>query len=501
MSNNNKRNISVVMMITVVSKCLGFLRDIVLAYFFGTSDVTDAFFVAQTIPEFLFSLVVQAISIGFIPIYVEIKEKKGQADANSFTNNVLKICLILCVALIVFVNLFTREIANIFASGFEGNKALLTVQFTRIIVFSMVFRIVVSVYSAFLNANGHFTKPALNGVILDVVSIISIVVASFTASSVLVYGIIIATALQFVVLLSSVARTKPMITFSLKGILNEDVRRMLKLFLPVIIGVGASQINVLADKTMASSIDGAIASLNYASKANYVLENVIILSLATVMFPLFSKNVATNDIAAFRNNVKKSVDIVSFTMIPCAFLLFLFPDTIIKILFERGAFNASSLESTSYATKYYSIGLVFLAYNAIVTRALYAMKKMNKVSYISCASVATNIVLNFVLKPLMGVGGLALATSISSVVAAVFLTLSLKTEFGTVMPMIEPELIKAVISSIVMSLAILLINRVFSLEHVWISFAIAVTLGGAIYLLAEIAQKSEPANELIRGLK
>ena len=104
---NKTRQVSVVMIITVVSKCLGFLRDVVLAKYFGAGSVTDAYFVAQTIPESLFSLVVQAISIGFIPIYTQVLHDKGKEESNNFVNNILKLSLSLCVALVLIVNFFT----------------------------------------------------------------------------------------------------------------------------------------------------------------------------------------------------------------------------------------------------------------------------------------------------------------------------------------------------------------------------------------------------------
>lgn len=501
MSKSNKRNISIVMIITIISKCLGFVRDMVLANYYGTSDVTDAFFVSQTIPEFLFSLVVQAISVGFIPIFMLIKENGGKEKANTFTNNILKLCILLSVALIVVVNIFAQEIVFIFASGFQGDKAALTIEFTRIIVFSMVFRITVSVYSAFLNANGSFVKPALNGVVLDIVSIISIVISSVTKSTVLVYGIIFATFLQFVMLFTSVIEEKPLISISLKNIIDDDVKKIIRMLLPVVLGVGSSQINVLADRTMASAIPGAISSLNYANKTNNVVENIIILSLATVVFPLFSKNIAKNDRVSFKHNVQKSFDVVSFCMIPCAFFFFACSKEIISVVFARGAFGFNEIESTSIAMKYYSMGLVSLSYNIILTRALYALKKVSTVSCISCFSVALNILFNFFLKPLMGIGGLALATSISTVAATFPLILCLQKETGRLHFLRKSEFLKSLLSSASMIIVVLTVKRLFSVDSAILSLIISVILSGSMYFITQLLQKSAVLNEGMKLLK
>lgn len=480
-----------VMAVTVVSKILGFLRDIVLAYYYGTSLVTDAFFVAQTIPEFLFILVVQTISIGFIPVYVRIAQKQDENAANEFTNKILKLCMLLSILLIIFVNLFATEIVTVFASGFTGEKAALTVGFTRIIVFSMFFRIIVAVYSAYLNANSRFLKPAMNGVILDVVSIIAIIVSFYTSSVVIVFGTIAATFLQFMSLFTTVVKMKPIIRPSFRGMIDDNVKQMIALLLPVALGVGASQINVLADRTMASSIPGAISSLNYANKVNNVLENIIIFSLSTVIFPAFSRCAASGDLPSLKKQLNKSMDVVSVTMIPCSCVSFVFSSTIIQILFERGAFGVTAIENSAAAMRFYSIGLLFLSYNAIMNRALYALKKVRQLSYISCGTVAVNIGMNFLLKPVMGIGGLALATSISNIFATFAMMYLIVKELGDNKLEIKTEIVKAVAASGGMILAMLVNMRILSHINTFFAFCISGALGVMAFIATEYLLKSE----------
>ena len=483
MTANRTKQVSVVMIITVISKVLGFFRDIVLARYFGAGAVTDAYFVAQTIPESLFSLVVQAISIGFIPIYTQLLHSNGEKQANRFVDSILKLSLILCVFLVAFVNLFPKIIITIFASGFDSETTEYAITFVRISVFAMFFRITVAIYTAYLQSNEQFTIPAFNGVILDVVSIITIIIAFYTKSIILVWGIIGASCIQFLALFPSVRKLKPMMNFSLKNIYNDEVKQMLLLFIPVAIGVGANQLNVIADRTMSSSIQGAISSLNYANKVDNVLENIIILSLATVMFPTFSKNIAANNIEGFKRNVSKSIDVVSFTMLPCSAFAMLFSTEIIRLLFGRGAFDSTAISNSAIAMKYYSVGLLCLSYNAIFTRAFYALKKVKVVSVVSCGTLISNVAMNFILKPLMGIGGLALATSISNIVTTFLLVFLLVKEIkGNFVKDIITELSKIIIASTALIFVTYFVYKHLALHYI-ISMALAVITGTIVYLI------------------
>ena len=494
------KQVSLVMIITVFSKCLGFLRDIVLAKCFGASSVTDAYFVSQTIPESLFSLVVQAIAIGFIPVYAQIRHDKGKDASDIFADSVLKLALIACFFLVVIVNLFPRQILMVFASGFDDETAKFAMSFVRISVFAMFFRITVSVYSAYLQSNDHFVAPAFNGIVLDVVVILSIIVAFYTRSVVLVYGLVAASFLQFVMLFPVVRKHKPLMSLSVVKI-NDDVKQMLLLFFPVALGVGASQLNVIADRTMSSSIYGAISSLNYANKVDNVFENIVILSLATVMFPAFSRSVAAKNMDELKNSILKSINVVTFTMLPCSVLAIFFSKEIITLLFGGGAFDSAAIEGSSAAMRYYSVGLLCLSYNAILVRVFYALKKVKLVSFISFGTLISNVLMNLLLKPLMGIGGLALATSISNIFTTILLVIFLSKEInGKFLEHAVVELFKISISSAALLFVVYLIYPRLGFNYI-LSVAISSILGTFAFLVLSHICKSSTVKEAYALLK
>lgn len=417
--------ISSVVVITLLSKVLGFVRDMVLAYFFGASAITDAYYVAQTIPEFLFSLVIQAISVGFIPIFLEILERDGKEKAWSFVDNLSTIGIALVTVLVVVVYAFTDVLVGIFASGFDAETATMAGLFIRISVWGVFFRLISAIDTAFLNANERFVVPSLTGVPLDIVTIASIALASFLNQPLLLaVGIACSYFSQMVLQEPFVRKLKPRRKWGL-SLRDPHVRKMVVLVVPVALGVGANQINVLVDRTLASGFVGGISALNYANKVDNILENVVIMSLATVLFPSFSKYAARGELKALSGSLSKALAATVLLMLPCSIAAFCYSEEAIRLLFGRGMFDETAVSLTTQAMQAYSVGLLFLSVNAVLIRALYSLKKVAVVSACSCASMVFNAALSFALVGELGIPGVAFATSVANAIQTLLLIIVL----------------------------------------------------------------------------
>ena len=326
----------------------------------------------------------------------------------------------------------------------------------------MFFRITTSVVSACLQANNHFIFPAAIGLPFDIIVIISVIVASFTDPVVLAWGLVVAAAIQVLFLLPQFLKHLSFDFSQLFPFFTPSVKKMCSLFLPVALGVSAHQINILVDRTLASGVQGGISALNYANKTNNVVENIIILSLAMVMFPNFASYVSKKDFKSFIASVAKSLNIVIFTMLPCSAFFILFAPDIISILFGHGVFDADSAAQTSAVMRFYAIGLLSLSSNVIFIRALYAVQKVKWVSITACFSVALNVILNLTLSRFMGIKGLALATSITSVfslcVLYSLLRYQLKFSFWN---LFNKELFKCFAATLVLTLVAMNSHRFF----------------------------------------
>lgn len=447
------RNALIVATITLISKILGFLRDAVLAYFYGANGVSDAYLVAQTIPEFAFSLVIQAIAVGYIPICSELKSSgdEGDKEIKKFTDILLSDTYLLCILLIIVINLFPKQFVCIFASGFTEETTLIAVKLIRIIVIAMLGKSTVSIIGAYLQSNDDFAVNAFTGIPFDIIVVISIALSSILGEAILGWGFLLAVLFQ-AVMVSIRARKfqykfKPQINFT-----SIQIKKMFGLFLPVCIGVGANQINLVVDRTLASTVSiGGISAMNYANKVDNIMENIIVLSLATVMYPAFAKYAADKNYKMLGQVGTATLNTVCAVMSPIAAGIMLFSYEIVDILFGHGAFDQTAVNLTAQAMSFYSIGVVFIAWRAILTRIFYSIQKVNIVTLNSCIAIGINIVSNFILVRPMGISGLALATSISSIVAVVLMIASLKKLIHINYKYLIIETVKVTIAVLIMS--------------------------------------------------
>ena len=156
-----KKAALLVMIITIVSKILGFGREIVLSYVYGASSITDAYLISQTIPLVIFSFISAGVATGFIPMYSRIRKEDGQCSANQFTSNLSNILLLLASIIIVIVLVFTQPIVKLFASGFTGETLELAVNFTRITIFGVYFTAALNIFTGYLRVHENYILPAL----------------------------------------------------------------------------------------------------------------------------------------------------------------------------------------------------------------------------------------------------------------------------------------------------------------------------------------------------
>jgi len=485
---NKGKTVFTMAVLLFLAKCLGFVRDILLAYYFGANRVTDAYFLAQTIPELLFSMVVQAVAIGYIPIYTEAK-KESKNSGDSFSNNLLSLCVLLSIFTIGLVNFVPGMLVKLLANGFEDSASDLTILFIRISVIALPFRITVAVFANYLNAEKSFIVPALNGIILDVVTVAFIFFARQYSVILLAVGIVAAPIVQLIILYFSVVRTEYRPRFSSKFYKDKRIREIVIMLLPVALGVGASQINVVVDRTIASAYIGGISALNYSNKVANTVENVIVMSLATVLFPEFSKYVVEKRFDRLTESIETAVNILITIIIPASALVMLFSPVITDILFLRGGFDSVAASLTSGAMRFYSIGLIGISINAVLIRALYALKQVKKTSIVACIGVGINVFLNLLLSKLMGLNGISLATSCANIAQTVMLFIYLRHYIkGFLWKEVAIDLVKSAFSTGVMLFAA---NSVYSgflivkIEKIP-AFAISVFVALVVYLLMSI---------------
>lgn len=498
-----KKTALLLMIITILSKILGFSRDMILSYFYGASGITDAYLISLTIPGVIFGFIGAGISTSYIPMYSRIESLGGPKEGNKYTNNLINILLALCTVLFALGLIFAEPLVKVFASGFEGETLELAIIFTRISLFGMYFTGLISIFNGFLQIKGNYVIPALIGFPMNIVTIIAIIISAKGNVVILAIGSLIATVSQLLLILPFAYRKgyeyKPI--FDIK---DENIINMVHIALPVIIGVSVNQINKLVDRTIASKIaEGGITALNYASKLNGFIEGIFVASITTALYPMISKMVAENNIDGLKKSVSEAISSISLLIIPATVGAMVFPEPIVSLLFGRGKFDAHALSMTSVALLFYSLGMIGFGFRQVLSRAFYSMQDTKTPAINAAIAVALNIVLNIVLSRYMGIGGLALATSISTIFCAALLFISLRKRVGAFgLKTIVISFIKITGASLVMGLiaklAFEILMRGLSQN---LSLIISIGIGAIVYFIMIISMKIEEVDVLIGAFK
>ena len=491
------------MIITIFSKIFGFARDIILAYFYGASNISDAYLISLTIPIAIFSFIGRGISTGYIPMYSKIEQQYGEKEGNRYTNNLINILMCTCTIIVLFGLLFTGEIVKLFASGFEGDTLELAVRFTRISLIGIYFTMLVYIFSGFLQIKGNYAITVLVGFPLNIITIISVIISHKTNILVLSIGSVVAIASQLALLIPVMHKRGYRYKFVL-DIKDENIKKMVMIALPIIVGASINEINVLVDRTLASSIIvGGISALNYANQLNGFVQGLFVTSISTVMYPIVSKMAVENNIDGLKKSVSEAMNVIELLVIPITIGAMVFAEQIIKLLFGRGAFDPVAISMTSTALFYYSIGMVGFGLRNTLSRAFYSLQDTMTPMVNAVISLILNIILNLILSKYMGIGGLALATSISSIFCTGLLFISFRKKVGPFgMRNITISFVKIVAVSAIMGAVAKLVFFILSTyTNQNLSLVLSVGTGALIYFVIISFMRIEEVDMLISGIK
>ena len=451
MSKKTKTTAIFLMLIILTSKITGFFRDIILAQTYGAGKITDAYLTALNIPVVLFDGISAALGTTFIPIYFKIKSSKGQDEVNRFTSNIFNIVIIISTIFVLLGIVFAPYIVKIFAVGFSGDVFDLTVSYSKILIFSMIFIAINGLVSSYLVASGNVYISGAITIPFNILVIISIIFASITGSYTMVYGTLVAYIAQLLFQLPLLIKKGYRHKFII-NLKDENIKQILFLVVPVFLGSYINQINAVVNRTLASTLDsGSITALNYANKLNMFAVGVIAVAISTVMYPILSRLASEGNKKLFKINLSKSINMIVIIMLPIMMIMTTFSTEIVKILFEDGSFNSHDTYLTSTALFFYSIGIVAYALKELLAKSFYSLQDTKTPVRNATVSVIINIILSVTLSNVMGIGGLALASSISAMVTTILLLISLRKKIGKLgFSYIVITFIKVLISSILM---------------------------------------------------
>ena len=418
-----------VTMVIILSKVCGFVRDMVLANYFGTTAASDAYNSAYSLfylPVLLFN---SCITSTLVPRYMKVRDERNLEAANRFSSNVLNTFAVLALAMSALMYLLAGPLVGVIYGGFTPDKLALTTELVRIMLLGLVFYVGSIVLTSLLNATDHYKTAQLTGFPLSLALIVAMVCFPQYGIHAVAWGVFAAGILQIVVLLPTLRKC-----FSYKPVLklrDPELITLMKLAVPAVLAMAVNELNHMIDHWLASSLtDGTMAAMNYAFRLITFCTGILIVPITTVMFSRMSRFVARKDTAAMRNAVSESLQVIALIVLPITVIACIMSKDIIRFAYARGAFGEDSVAMTASIFLFYMLGVLFYGARDFLNRAFHALSNTKTPMRFAMISVALNIVLNLLLKPIMGANGLALATTLSAAVSVtlMFITLGKRME-------------------------------------------------------------------------
>jgi len=442
---------------TIISRLLGYLRDIMIAIFLGTGYLADAFFVAFRIPNTFRRLFSEGtFNSAFVPSYAsELSQGKDRSD--KFANNIFNLLILSLFILVLIIEIFMPMFVFLIAPGFEGDnqKMELAINLTRITFPFLFFISLASFFSAILNSHNRFAVASAAPIILNIMLIGVLFYANFLNDKIvyyLSYAITISGIFQLIFLYVFVKKFYlPKITFKIK--LDEKVKFFFKKLLPSIFASGVTQINILVGTIIASFQASAVSYLYYADRIYQINLAIAGIAIGIVILPQLSKyiqNEQKDEIILIQN---KALELSLFLSIPATVALIIASEQIISALFGYGSFDESSVKNSAKALFYFGIGLPAFALIKIFSSFFFARHNTKTPFYISLISVLLNILISVYYFKNLGFIIIPIATSISSWFNAIILLIFLKkNNFFSFNLIFVSKLIRILIASMLMGI-------------------------------------------------
>ncbi len=486
---------------TIISRLLGYLRDILIAIFLGTGFLADVFFVAFRIPNTFRRLFSEGtFNAAFVPSYSS-EIVKGKSKSNNFANEVFNYLFLILFILVLVVQIFMPIFITLIAPGFidDSEKMNLAINLTRITIPFLILVSLASFFSAILNSYNRFAEAAAAPIILNIVLIIILLFGNSLNDELvyyLSYGVTFAGLLQLTFLYLFASKYLK-ISFNINFKLSKKVKIFFNKLLPSIFSSGVAQINILVGTIIASFQASAVSYLYYADRIYQINLAVAGIAIGVVVLPQLSKHINKKNKKKIDLIQNKALELSLFLSLPASIALLIASDEIISALFGYGQFSERSVLNTAEALYYFSLGLPAFAMIKVFSNFFFANHDTKTPFYISLISVLLNIIISVYFFRSIGFIIIPIATTISSWFNLITLFLFLRNRnlfsFNNIF---IKRFFKIVFSSILMGLffnyLMIIFNEQLSFENSLKSFylILSVILGLSFYLFTSYLIKA-----------
>lgn len=500
--------LSMLSLCNFLTAVLSYLRFAGIAKIFGADWKTDAFAVALVLPFLVRDLIVHSFGSTFLPIFARVVEKKGKAGAIRFMNLVIFWVTISGVLLMLPLFAGSRQAVTAASPGGSPDMLAMASIMLRILVPTVLIRALVGILSIFIQYEKRFSTLGLAGIIdLGISTAMLFVVGTRWGVMVLPWSVTVGVGVSFGYVLVCAVRSgyKPELVLEK----DPNLGQLAKMAGPVMVGTLAGFLGPVADKILASFLmASSITALDYADRIKNIAFAVAFAPFAVFAELSYSTNAARGEKEKLIANFKSGLNQTSLVMFPMAALITVIALPLVSVLFQRGNFTADNARYVAYALAFYAPWLMRSGFFILTSKAFYAMKDSTTPVVIGIIGLAINVLLNFILIAPLGIGGLALATTVSSTLKAIHQTWALSRKMGGLgLRDIMPEQLRMAVAVGTMIGAVLLL-RVFLPFNPAECFTVRVLMlavyglsGCAVYVLALAAIRCRTLSEAVGRIR
>ncbi len=501
MGKSQNRMLKASMIVTIISlagKVIGFIRDAVIAAYYGANWQTDAFFFAQSMPGIIFPAVCNSLSTAFLTIFVA-KSVENSDEADKYGSKALTFSAVLAIILSLIAIVATPVIVPLFAPGFSEAQAELAKHLTRITMAAFVLIMIQYMLGAVLSSKKMFYGAQIAALFYNVTVItITVILGKSQSMDTLTYTVVVGHIIQ-VLSLFFFARKKIHYSFGYK-IFDSETMSLLRLAVPIFLSNSIVQINHIVDKVLSSLFgEGAMSALSYSNTLNRFVTGIVITTLSTVIYPIMAEQYSKNERTEFAASIRNSISIGIIALLPVSIVTTLCAGDIVRIVYQRGSFDTAAAQLTATALMFYGMMYVFSVVQEIITRAFYSMKDTKTPLKTAAIAIFSNAVMSYVFSKVfnMGLGGIGLGTTLATLFAAILLIIALRKKVPDLdLKKLKKTMLQIMASAVFVILAVYALQIVMAGINIYIRFVVVALSAFVIHFTVLLLLKCEELHEL-----
>lgn len=480
----------------ILGKILGFIKDILISYYYGTTSLTDAYFLAMSIPTLILGVFTSSTDSAVIPQYNRIISQRGRGEADDLFSVICNILGAVGIGVSVTILLFPSVFLKIFAPDFASAYVGTACTFLRIFSFCGFLHILYCFFCTYNIIYNRIAARAILAFLTNLILVIAVVICHDKKMIVVSIGFLLGSLLSAIlpIAVAHGAGYRYKWGFCCK---NPEVGRYFVNFLPIMGTAFLADVNQYIDKFLVSSVEGGLSSLNYAFRLTSIFDSVLIIGVGIVLIPKLSNANLKEDKTEFIDTVCLTIKYLILALIPIVIIGAIFNYEIIEIVYKRGKFEDNAVFLVAQIFICYVPGVVLLPLQTVLAKVFHSREDTKTPLKINICTTLLNIVVSIILFQYLGVPGIALGTTIASMSNCTLLIICIIKEIGWNGKILgSPSLVLFLAGSVLIGYAVYAVKD--SIENVFLRFAIGTILSLLLYLCMAAYWMKDDIKRLVR---